>query len=458
MEVGLLTGLVCFFFFVCMCLRVWLAFVFCDRVFCCRAFSDQDAIKILDKSDIKANELTVNVRREIAIMKALNHKNIVNLREVLSSKSKLYIVMDLVRGGELFEMIERRGELDEKLARKYFQQLVDGIDYCHRRGVCHRDLKPENLLVDEKGTLKITDFGVSSMKGGVSGSELLYTACGTPYYCAPEIINGAEEGYSGVKIDAWSCGIILYLLLTGTLPFQNEDMTQLYEQINRCKVDYPNWMPHDAKDLISRLLAKDPETRHSLEDVKRHVWFLVDYESTDESVRRTSEKMDGKSSSSSVGAGGGSSSGKSKSSRRGSGSSVSRSRDKLDRAPSAGRRSSSDVQDQPPASRMPSRGPSVERRSSGHSSAAARPVLKDVASQFGDRELTDLIKEALPGKPQRKVDDVVGRLEDLDIDCVEDIQFLAENLASPDKLTTWLEEKSKLPSVTCMRVAKFFFE
>eukprot|EP00168_Porphyra_purpurea_P021245 TRINITY_DN936_c0_g2_i1.p3 TRINITY_DN936_c0_g2~~TRINITY_DN936_c0_g2_i1.p3 ORF type:complete len:144 (+),score=40.32 TRINITY_DN936_c0_g2_i1:1100-1531(+) len=105
------------------------------------------AIKILDKGDIKANELTVNVRREIAIMKALNHKNIVNLREVLSSKSKLYIVMDLVRGGELFDMIERKGELDETLARKYFQQLIDGIDYCHRRGVCHRDLKPENLLV-----------------------------------------------------------------------------------------------------------------------------------------------------------------------------------------------------------------------------------------------------------------------------------------------------------------------
>lgn len=417
------------------------------------------AIKILDKSDIKANELTVNVRREIAIMKALNHKNIVNLREVLSSKSKLYIVMDLVRGGELFEMIERRGELDEKLARKYFQQLVDGIDYCHRRGVCHRDLKPENLLVDERGTLKITDFGVSSMKGGVSGSELLYTACGTPYYCAPEIINGAEEGYSGVKIDAWSCGIILYLLLTGTLPFQNEDMTQLYEQINRCKVDYPNWMPQDAKDLISRLLAKDPETRYSLEDVKRHAWFLVDYESSDsESVRRTSERMDGKSSSGSVGGGGGSSSGKSKSSRRGSGSSVSRSREKLDRAPSAGRRSSGDVPDNPPAGRMPSRGPSAERATSQHSAPPPAPVLKDVVAQFGDRELSDLIKEALPGKPQRKIDDVVGRLEDLDIDCVEDIQFLAENLASPDRLTAWLEEKSKLPSVTCMRVAKFFFE
>jgi serine/threonine protein kinase len=419
----------------------------------------EDAIKILDKSDIKANELTVNVRREIAIMKALNHKNIVNLREVLSSKSKLYIVMDLVRGGELFEMIERRGELDEKLARKYFQQLVDGIDYCHRRGVCHRDLKPENLLVDEKGTLKITDFGVSSMKGGVSGSELLYTACGTPYYCAPEIINGAEEGYSGVKIDAWSCGIILYLLLTGTLPFQNEDMTQLYEQINRCKVDYPNWMPHDAQDLISRLLCKDPNTRYSLEDVKRHSWFLVDYESSDaESGRLTSENKR------SGGGGSGSSSGKSK--RRGSGSSASRSKDTLERAPSAGRRSSSEVPPSPPPPPPPPDVASQGRQASGGSvgsapgsaAPAAAPVLKKISDTFGDRPLGDLVKEALPGKPQRKIDDVVAKLEDLDIDCVEDIQFLAENLATPDRLTAWLEEKSKLPSVTCMRVARFFFE
>lgn len=413
-----------------------------------------DAIKILDKSDIKANELTVNVRREIAIMKALNHKNIVNLREVLSSKSKLYIVMDLVRGGELFEMIERKGELDEKLARKYFQQLVDGIDYCHRRGVCHRDLKPENLLVDERGTLKITDFGVSSMKGGVSGSDLLYTACGTPYYCAPEIINGAEEGYSGVKIDAWSCGIILYLLLTGTLPFQNEDMTQLYEQINRCKVDYPGWMPPDAKDLISRLLEKDPNIRFSLEDVKRHPWFLIDYESADgESGRRTMESSRG-------------SSGRSR--RRGSSSSTSnKSSDKLGRQPSAGRRSQQELEGSSgggsggsshPDLAAAGRAPSAGSVGSGSATGPAAPVLKDVASMFGDRPLTDLVQQALPGKPQKKIDDVVGRLEDLDIDCVEDIQFLAETLATPDKLTGWLEEKSKLPSVTCMRIAKFFFE
>eukprot|EP00168_Porphyra_purpurea_P021243 TRINITY_DN936_c0_g1_i5.p1 TRINITY_DN936_c0_g1~~TRINITY_DN936_c0_g1_i5.p1 ORF type:complete len:349 (+),score=125.03 TRINITY_DN936_c0_g1_i5:134-1048(+) len=216
-------------------------------------------------------------------MKALNHQNIVNLREVLASKSKLYIVMDLVRGGELFDTIERQGELDEALARKYFQQLVDGIHYCHRRGVCHRDLKPENLLVDEDGALKITDFGVSSMRGGAGGgaSDLLYTACGTPYYCAPEIISGAEEGYSGVKIDAWSCGIILYLLVTGELPFLHDDMPRLYELINGCKVPYPPWMGGDVKDLISRLLVKDPARRYALEDVKKHVWFLVDYAPAD---------------------------------------------------------------------------------------------------------------------------------------------------------------------------------
>lgn len=390
------------------------------------------AIKILDKSDIKANELTVNVRREIAIMKALNHKNIVNLREVLSSKSKLYIVMDLVRGGELFEQIERKGELDEKLARKYFQQLIDGIDYCHRRGVCHRDLKPENLLVDENGTLKITDFGVSSMKGGVSGSDLLYTACGTPYYCAPEIINGAEEGYSGVKIDAWSCGIILYLLLTGSLPFQNEDMTQLYEQINRCKVDYPSWMPPDAKDLIARLLEKDPDKRFSLEDVKQHPWFLIDYEAAESDLHR-------RSSDTTRGAGNNSSS-----SSRGSGkasrgnSRGSKSRERLER----GRRSNETVPQAPAPAPEPE----------------PAPVLKDVVSEFEDKPLEDLIRAALPGKPQKRIDDVVTKLADLDIDCVEDIQFLAETLKTPPKLTQWLEDKSQLPSVTCMRISRFFFK
>ena len=396
------------------------------------------AIKILDKSDIKANELTVNVRREIAIMKALNHRNIVNLREVLSSKHKLYIVMDLVSGGELFEQIEKRGELDEKLARSYFQQLIDGIDYCHRRGVCHRDLKPENLLVDENGTLKITDFGVSSMKGGVSGSDLLYTACGTPYYCAPEIINGAEEGYSGAKIDAWSCGIILYLLLTGSLPFQNEDMTLLYEQINRCQVEYPDWMPSEARDLISKLLEKEPQERYSLDQVKQHPWFLVDYNSPDAEQSRNSSENGRPGSNHSA-----SSRGSGKASR--GNSKNSRSRDKMSRGSRSNEGVAAGSGSQPPPPPTPQEPEPI-------------PVLRDIVDEFKDKELSELVKAALPGKPQSRIDDVVSKLAELDIDCAEDVQFLAKTLKRPDKLTTWLEEKSTLPAVTCMRIAGFFFQ
>lgn len=422
------------------------------------------AIKILDKSDIKANELTVNVRREIAIMKALNHRNIVNLREVLSSKTKLYIVMDLVRGGELFDQIERNGELDEKLARKYFQQLVDGIDYCHRRGVCHRDLKPENLLVDENGTLKITDFGVSSMKGGLSGSDLLYTACGTPYYCAPEIINGAEEGYSGVKIDAWSCGIILFLLLTGTLPFQNEDMTRLYEQINLCRVDFPSWMPHLARDLISRLLTKDPENRYSLEQVKQHEWFIIDYDFPDgEFGRKLSD------SSKHTNGTPGSIRDNVKASRQEGQQTqdrllpIGRRSNESDGAPSS-KQSISDPQygngngiNNTRHADTPNGGLLSETIAASSDDTDAAPVLKDVVSEFGAKPLQHLVRAALPGKPQKRIDDVSAKLIQQDIDCAEDLQFLAETLKTPDKLNQWLEEKSELAAVTCMRLANFFY-
>eukprot|EP00168_Porphyra_purpurea_P021236 TRINITY_DN936_c0_g1_i14.p1 TRINITY_DN936_c0_g1~~TRINITY_DN936_c0_g1_i14.p1 ORF type:complete len:404 (+),score=167.49 TRINITY_DN936_c0_g1_i14:134-1213(+) len=358
-------------------------------------------------------------------MKALNHQNIVNLREVLASKSKLYIVMDLVRGGELFDTIERQGELDEALARKYFQQLVDGIHYCHRRGVCHRDLKPENLLVDEDGALKITDFGVSSMRGGAGGgaSDLLYTACGTPYYCAPEIISGAEEGYSGVKIDAWSCGIILYLLVTGELPFLHDDMPRLYELINGCKVPYPPWMGGDVKDLISRLLVKDPARRYALEDVKKHVWFLVDYAPADAptdsgraggSLESTdSDRPKHRATKTSAGsAGGGTASGS-----RGGGS--------------------------------------YESGASGGSSGSRRPA--NLAATYEGRDLEDFVKDALAGKPQRKIDSIVQQLEEIDVDCVDDMQVVADTVGTADKMTKWLVDNPKIPSITAMRVARMFF-
>lgn len=239
---------------------------------------EQVAVKIMDKSDIRAQEMTMNVRREIAIMKALKHKNIVNLRQVLTSSSKLYIVMDLVTGGELFTKILNEGKLEENVARSYFQQLVDGIDYCHRRGVCHRDLKPENLLIDEgTGELKITDFGLSAMKGASTAEELLHTQCGSPNYCAPEIIARHRQGYNGAKVDAWSCGIILFALLAGFLPFYDENTKVLYRMIQRDDVKFPRKFPPEAKDLVLRLLHKEPERRFTLQEVKKHAWFVVGY-------------------------------------------------------------------------------------------------------------------------------------------------------------------------------------
>mmetsp|Transcript_3186 Transcript_3186/g.6021 ORF Transcript_3186/g.6021 Transcript_3186/m.6021 type:complete len:533 (-) Transcript_3186:449-2047(-) len=234
------------------------------------------AIKIVEKSQIVANELTQSVRREISIMRALRHKNIVGLKEVLSSTQKLYIVMELVSGGELGSQVERQGRFPEAIARRYFQQLVDGIAYCHGRGVCHRDLKPENILVDEYGVLKISDFGVSCM---MSAETLLYTSCGTPYYAAPEVVSGKRQGYDGQKVDVWSCGIILFFLLTGKLPFRKETMAELCEAIKRNPVVFPSTVSPHARDLISKMLEKDPGRRATIEDIRSHTWFLMGYDS-----------------------------------------------------------------------------------------------------------------------------------------------------------------------------------
>lgn len=234
----------------------------------------------MDKNEIRAQDFTAQVRREIYIMRNLQHKNIVRLEEVLTSDTKLYIVMELITGGELFRRIEN-GRVPEALARQYFQQLVDGVDFCHKNGVAHRDLKPENLLLGDNGDLKITDFGFSSMKGRDVNAGLLYTQCGTPDYCAPEIIESAKDGYNGAKVDAWSCGVILFALLCGRLPFQEQDTDRLYDLILACKVNYPAEISTEARDLLENLLVRDPSKRYDLQKVKRHPWFLVNYDGDD---------------------------------------------------------------------------------------------------------------------------------------------------------------------------------
>ena len=210
-------------------------------------------------------------------MKLVHHKSIVKLMEVLASRTKIFIVIELVTGGELFDKIVSAGRLDEDKARFYFRQLVDGVEYCHSKGVCHRDLKPENLLLDENGMLKISDFGLSALydgdaDGNNSRSQLLHTTCGTPNYVAPEVL--ADKGYDGRTADVWSCGVILYVLLAGFLPFDEPTMTALFRKIQNADFAYPSWFTPGVKDLLARILVADASSRISLSQVKEDAWFL----------------------------------------------------------------------------------------------------------------------------------------------------------------------------------------
>lgn len=254
-----------------------------------RDSGEQYAVKIV-KKEVLEDETTANVdiKREIAIMKALDHPNIVALNDVLYSPKRVFMVMELVRGGELFESIVKNGRQDEDTARKYFHQLIDAVHYCHHRGVYHRDLKPENLLLGEHGELKVTDFGFSAMRD--YGCHLLSTNCGSPHYCAPEVWNGSQtEGYDGRKNDAWSCGIILYVMVTGKQPFYDDDDDVLLDKVNACVVEYPDFVSAGAKELIGHLLEKDPKKRYSLSRVKKHPWFQVGYDLSNDALMKQQE-------------------------------------------------------------------------------------------------------------------------------------------------------------------------
>ncbi|CAN1309480.1 CBL-interacting serine/threonine-protein kinase 9 [Linum perenne] len=165
---------------------------------------DSVAIKILDREQVLRHKMVEQLKREISTMKLIKHPNVVNIYEVMASRSKIYIVLEFVDGGELFDKIANHGRLREDEARKYFQQIINAVDFCHSRGVYHRDLKPENLLLDSYGVLKVSDFGLSAFAPQLRGDRLLHTACGTPNYVAPEVLK--DKGYDGSAADVWSCG------------------------------------------------------------------------------------------------------------------------------------------------------------------------------------------------------------------------------------------------------------
>ncbi|CAK7345320.1 unnamed protein product [Dovyalis caffra] len=168
-----------------------------------------------------------------------------------------------------------KGRLKEDEARKYFQQLINAVDYCHSRGVCHRDLKPENLLLDANGVLKVSDFGLSALPQQVREDGLLHTTCGTPNYVAPEVIN--NKGYDGAKADLWSCGVILFVLMAGYLPFEEANLMALYKKIFKADFACPPWFSSSAKKLIKRILDPNPSTRITIAELIENEWFKKGY-------------------------------------------------------------------------------------------------------------------------------------------------------------------------------------
>ncbi len=189
---------------------------------------------------------------------------------------QIFIVLELITGGELFDKIVAEGRFDEPTARFYFRQLLKGVKYCHGQGVCHRDLKPENLLLDANGLLKISDFGLSALYTGSAEDEgratLLHTTCGTPNYVAPEVL--ADKGYDGRAADVWSCGVILYVLLAGFLPFDEPHMSALFRKIQKADFTYPSWFTAPVRALIDRILIPDPVRRIGLPDIEADAWFI----------------------------------------------------------------------------------------------------------------------------------------------------------------------------------------
>ena len=255
------------------------------------------AIKVLDKDKIQKQNMGNQIKREISIMKMVCHRYVVGMKEVLASKSKIFIVLELVTGGELFDRIVKEGRFPEEKARYYAQQLVEGVDYCHSMGICHRDLskfrcldknsiyltltyflsEPENLLLDEYGNLKISDFGLSSLYvgdadgDGASRTEQLFTTCGTPNYVAPEVL--ADKGYDGKKADVWSIGVIIYVLLAGFLPFDERTIVELFSKIQKAEFTYPSWFSEEARAVLNSILVSQPAERVSLAAAKAHSWM-----------------------------------------------------------------------------------------------------------------------------------------------------------------------------------------
>ena len=237
------------------------------------------AVKILEKVRILEQADKTRVEREIKILKCLRHNNIIQLYSVIQTVTTIYLIMEYASGKELFDYIVLKKRLPENEACKFYQQILAGIEYLHKLRIVHRDLKPENLLLDHKKDIKIADFGLSNL---YSKGELLKTACGSPCYAAPEMISGKK--YSGVLVDIWSSGIILYAMICGYLPFEDANNDVLYKKITEGKFTIPSFISEPARDLIKRILTTDPSKRFNLQQIRSHPWFNLNNPSINEGL------------------------------------------------------------------------------------------------------------------------------------------------------------------------------
>eukprot|EP00026_Physarum_polycephalum_P004108 Phypoly_transcript_04125.p1 GENE.Phypoly_transcript_04125~~Phypoly_transcript_04125.p1 ORF type:complete len:523 (+),score=67.31 Phypoly_transcript_04125:600-2168(+) len=233
--------------------------------------SNKVAIKILNRRKIKNLRMDEKIRREIQNLKLFRHPHIIKLYEVIEAPTDIFMVMEYVPGGELFDYIVQNGKLSEDEGRRLFQQIISGVEYCHSHKVVHRDLKPENLLLDTiHMSVKIADFGLSNM---MQDGDFLKTSCGSPNYAAPEVISGRL--YAGPEVDVWSCGVILYALLCAKLPFDDEYIPSLFKKIREGIFTVPEHISASCADLIRQMLVVDPLKRITIAEIRKHQWFAT---------------------------------------------------------------------------------------------------------------------------------------------------------------------------------------
>ena len=232
------------------------------------------AAKILDKKLANEKESS-RIIREITILKKLKHPNIIRLYEVITTNKHIYLIMEYIGGSDLLHYVLEQKKLSENQASKFFKQLISCIEYINSLGITHRDIKPENILLDkQKNNIKLIDFGLSHII--TKKNELLKTKCGSPCFVAPEVIKG--DTYDGLSADIWSCGIVLYFMLVGKVPFESNDIKVLYSQIISGIFYIPNFLSENASSLLKKILVVDPQKRISLNNIKKHPFLVNDFE------------------------------------------------------------------------------------------------------------------------------------------------------------------------------------